>query len=109
MTVSDQIQIVRREIALRERVYPRQVAASKMTQKEADHQLGGMRSVLATLEACQYHDTIPEGGVRLELRGLKNGKLHGYVIVFYAVNNDTLLISSCRDAALRFWKFFGRE
>lgn len=47
-----QIAEVRREIVQRERVYPRFVAAGKLTQGAADRQIGAMRAVLATLAAA---------------------------------------------------------
>jgi hypothetical protein len=49
MTVNEQIACVKREIAMRERVYPRWVAAGKMTKAKADHELAAMRAVLDTL------------------------------------------------------------
>jgi hypothetical protein len=49
-TIEQQIACVVRELAFRERVYPRWVADKKMTQKVADYQLSCMRSVLYTLE-----------------------------------------------------------
>lgn len=46
----DQIAAVRREIAMRERVYPRWVAAGRMTAAKAAQETQAMRDVLATLE-----------------------------------------------------------
>lgn len=48
-----QIACVKREIALRERVYPKWVAAGRMKQQAADHEIAAMRAVLATLEAAR--------------------------------------------------------
>lgn len=48
-TLDDQILTVQREIEMRERVYPRQVAAGRMTERKADHELQCMRAVLTTL------------------------------------------------------------
>jgi hypothetical protein len=45
-----QIACIKREIALRERVYPRQVAAGRMTDGKAASELATMRAVLALLE-----------------------------------------------------------
>lgn len=45
----EQIAEVRREIAMRERVYPRFVANGKLTQAKADRALATMRAVLMTL------------------------------------------------------------
>ncbi len=48
-TIEEQIACVKREISMRERVYPRWVAAAKMSQHRADHELECMRAVLRTL------------------------------------------------------------
>jgi hypothetical protein len=48
-TYSEQIACVRREIAMRERSYPRWVEAGKMTQEKAEDELAAMRAVLATI------------------------------------------------------------
>ena len=49
-TLHDQIQCIRREIAMRERVYPRRIAEDRMRQYVADQELGCMRAVMKTLE-----------------------------------------------------------
>ena len=49
-SLAEQIAAVKREIGLRERVYPSQVAKGRMKQETADRELAVMRSVLATLE-----------------------------------------------------------
>lgn len=48
-SLPDQIACVRREISMRERVYPRWVADKRMTQAHADRELAAMRAVLDTL------------------------------------------------------------
>ena len=48
-SLDDQIQCVQREIAMRERVYPKWVSSGRMTERKADHELQCMRAVLATL------------------------------------------------------------
>jgi hypothetical protein len=48
-TLEEQIAAVRRELALRERVYPRFVANRQMTKAKADYELETMRAVLRTL------------------------------------------------------------
>lgn len=53
VSLDRQIQAVEREIKQREYVYPRRVAAQKMTQKQADEEIGFMRAVLATLRASK--------------------------------------------------------
>lgn len=54
-----QLAEVRREIALRERVYPRWVAGGKVTQAGADAKLAAMRAVADTLAALVKHDELP--------------------------------------------------
>lgn len=49
-SLADQIAAVRREIVMRERVYPWQVRNGRMSQAAADRELAAMRAVLATLE-----------------------------------------------------------
>lgn len=51
VSIESQIECVKREIGMREHVYPRRVADQKMTQSLADRELANMRAVLATLEA----------------------------------------------------------
>lgn len=46
----EQIQAVQREIAMRERAYPRFVHKGTMTQAKADKEIAAMRAVLATLK-----------------------------------------------------------
>jgi hypothetical protein len=50
-----QVRCIEREIAMRERVYPRWVESKRMTQGKADEEMEAMRAVLATLQ------TIAEG------------------------------------------------
>ena len=50
VTIDRQIRAVKREIAMRQRVYPDRVAAGRMKQAEADDELSAMQAVLATLE-----------------------------------------------------------
>jgi hypothetical protein len=51
MTVSlaDQIACVKRELAMRDRAYPKFIAAGRMTQQKADSEIAAMRAVLETL------------------------------------------------------------
>ena len=53
VSVDEQITCVKREIAMRERVYPRWVDGGRMTQKAADTELLLMRAVLLTLEKAR--------------------------------------------------------
>jgi hypothetical protein len=50
MTLEEQIKSVEREITMRERVYPRWVAAGKMKQEKALFEIAAMRAVLETLK-----------------------------------------------------------
>lgn len=54
-SLADQIECVKREIAMRESVYPRWVGARKMTQAKADRELACMRAVLETLQSMNGH------------------------------------------------------
>lgn len=55
--MGEQIACVRREIAMRERVYPRWVQDRRMAQATADREIACMRAVLATLEAIEKGET----------------------------------------------------
>lgn len=55
-SLADEIACVRREIRMREQVYPRRVADGKMKQAIADRELETMRAVLNRLLAIK-----PEG------------------------------------------------
>lgn len=50
MTLEDQIASVKRELALREAMYPRWVSAGTMTKAKSEHEIAAMRAVLETLE-----------------------------------------------------------
>ncbi len=49
--IADMIACIRRELAMRQRVYPRQVEANRMKQAEADQELRRMQAVLNLLQA----------------------------------------------------------
>lgn len=53
VALADQIACVRRELAMRQRVYPRWVSAGKMTQADSDREITAMIAVLATLQEVQ--------------------------------------------------------
>jgi hypothetical protein len=55
--LSEQIAAVKREIALRERVYPRFIADGKMPAAKAGRELSAMRAVLETLEGVRALET----------------------------------------------------
>jgi hypothetical protein len=50
ISITAQIEEVEREIALRERVYPRQVLSGKMRQSVADMHMDRMKQIAATLQ-----------------------------------------------------------
>ena len=52
--IAAQIACIEREIAMRERVYPRWVNEGRMKQNKADAELAAMRAVLATLKAVTH-------------------------------------------------------
>lgn len=52
----DQIAEVRRELALRDRVYPHMVASGKLDQEEADQHKARMQGVLNTLLWLQKNE-----------------------------------------------------
>jgi len=51
VTIAEQIKCVRRELAMRQRVYPKWVAGLRMKQEEADRELAAMQAVHDTLTA----------------------------------------------------------
>jgi hypothetical protein len=56
ISLASQIAEVKREIAMRQQVYPRQVIALKMRQEESEMLIKRMESVLATLEYVQKNE-----------------------------------------------------
>jgi len=107
MTIAAQIKEVEREIGLRQNVYPALVRQRRMSQAKADEHLARMREVLETLKGIQYYDAITEGCVRLELRGMKQGRLQGLVKILTdtpRAHNDTLIITFARECAIDFCK-----
>ena len=57
ISLDAQLACVRREHALRQRVYPRWVATNKMTQAQADHELATMEAVYRSLLTLQDAQT----------------------------------------------------
>lgn len=53
VTIADQIACVRREIAVRSKVYPRWVESGRMKHDQADREVEAMIAVLATLQEVQ--------------------------------------------------------
>ena len=50
VSIEEQIASVEREIRMRESAYPRWVEQRRMTVKTAEHEIGCMQAVLATLQ-----------------------------------------------------------
>jgi hypothetical protein len=50
VTLADMLGCAKRELAMRENVYPRWVAAGKMTQQKADLELRYMRAIVSYLD-----------------------------------------------------------
>ncbi len=57
-TLEDQISAVTREIALRERVYPKWTEMGRMTKQKADHETACMKAVLGTLMAARINAAV---------------------------------------------------
>lgn len=53
-----QVACIRREIGMRERVYPRWVATEKMKPQKADDEIAAMRAVLATLQELKAKERL---------------------------------------------------
>lgn len=53
-TLDDQIACVEREIAMRQRLYPRWVADRRMAERTARYELDTMRAVLETLREVKH-------------------------------------------------------
>lgn len=64
VSIETQIAEVKRELALRDRVYPHMVAAGKASQEEADEHMGSMRAVLNTLLWLAKHEAAIRAAVR---------------------------------------------
>lgn len=53
VSLARQIEAVRRELRLRQAVYPRRIGERRMTVDKADEELAAMEAVLETLEAIR--------------------------------------------------------
>ena len=71
ISIIGQIAEIDREIALRERVYPREVQAGKMKQVEAEMLMDRIHSIRATLMFCREH----EANIRAYMAAKKAGTL----------------------------------
>lgn len=59
ITIDEQIACVRRELAMRQRVYPKWVAGGKMKQPDADKELERMQAVHDTLSDVKRGMGLP--------------------------------------------------
>lgn len=53
MTIDEQIACAKRELAMRQRVYPSFVDRKKMTPDKAGHEIEAMRAIIKTLETIK--------------------------------------------------------
>ena len=53
ISLAEQITCIRREIGMRERVYPKSVSAGRMKAEAAERELAAIRAVLETLVSLQ--------------------------------------------------------
>jgi hypothetical protein len=51
--LSDQIKCAKREVAMRERAFPKWVRDGRMKADAAEHELAAMRAIVATLESIE--------------------------------------------------------
>lgn len=70
ITTTELVASAKRELAMRERVYPRQIEQGKMDQAKADHETACQRMIVAILEEREQRessqlvlfDTLPDNG-----------------------------------------------
>lgn len=62
ITIDEQIAEVRREIAMRQRVYPKRIEAGSMQKSKADFQILVMEAVLISLQDLA-RKTAPQAGL----------------------------------------------
>lgn len=56
--IDEQIACVERELRMRKRVYPGRIYAGKMSQLQANQEIGAMEAVLRTLRAEQAKERL---------------------------------------------------
>ncbi len=62
ITIDEQIAEVKREIAMRQRVYPRWIEAGSLQKSKADFQILAMEAVLISLQAIA-REKAPQAGL----------------------------------------------
>lgn len=58
ITTAEKIRCIEREIALRMNVYPKRVAAKRMNEKTAKHELAVMRAILADYQRREQAERL---------------------------------------------------
>jgi hypothetical protein len=56
VSLKDQIACARRELAIRQRVFPKRVLTKQMTQESCDKELAAMTAIIDTLERLERGD-----------------------------------------------------
>ncbi len=59
-SLPDQLACARRELAMRQNVYPKWVKDSRMTQDKSNSEIDGMQSIIQTLEKLQMLAEVSE-------------------------------------------------
>jgi hypothetical protein len=60
ITINDKLACAQRELEMRQRVYPRQVASGKLTQTKADREIAVMRAIVQDYVRCSQVDLFPD-------------------------------------------------
>ena len=55
-SIHEQIESAKRELGMRQRVYPNWVKSGRLTQARADHEIDAMTAIIATLETTRDLD-----------------------------------------------------
>lgn len=60
ISIVDQLSCAKRELAMRQNVYPKWVRDGRMTQAKADDEIECMQSIVASLEKLKYLEEVSE-------------------------------------------------
>jgi hypothetical protein len=69
MTLAQQLACATRELAMRQKVYPKWVADGRMAQDKATHEIAAMEAIVATLQKLLWLEETSEA-VKAELKKL---------------------------------------
>lgn len=58
ISIKDQIACAKRELAMREKVYPRWVAAGRMSPEKSQKEILAMRAIIETLEEIEKKERL---------------------------------------------------